>query len=224
MRFTVELVENPRINAFALPGGHLYVTTAMLDTLQTEAEAASVLGHEMAHVDLGHCIGRYQYELQAKKLGGEPLGAMASLGAGLMLQGYQDEQELEADRWGMRLAAAAGYHPQAGELLFQRILDRGSQNPLPNSIPGEAVGAVLDGLEDYFASHPPNAVRIQNLERAIREDRIDVDQGWFYQGKENRKLLQSREQKEFPEEYSQGRISDNLPSKSSTGIPNPPRS
>ncbi len=206
---TVQLVECPQINAFALPGGRLFVTTALLDFLQTEAEAAAVLGHELAHVDLGHCIGRYQYELHAKKLGGVPLGALASLGAALMLQGYRDEQELEADRWGMGLSAAAGYHPQAGEALFRRFAAREVQAVPPRSLPGEAVAAVLDGLDDYLATHPSGPMRRQNLERAMTEARLDLDRGRFYVGRENRRRLKSRDQWERPEEFIQGRLANN---------------
>lgn len=204
--YPVALVDSPCINAFSIPGGHLYVTTGMLEFLQTEAEAAALLGHEMAHVDLGHCIARYQYELQAKKIGGEPLAAMGSLGAGLMLLGYQDEQELEADRWGMRLAEAAGYQPQAGEAMFQRLSEREPKDHPAKSIPVETAGAVLDGLEDYFATHPPGPMRIRNLEKAIREDQLDLAQGRYYLGRENRKQLKSRDQMELAGEFTQGGI------------------
>ena len=56
IRYSVHVVDAPWVNAWALPGGHVYVTTAMLSFLQSEAELAAVLGHEIAHVDERHCV------------------------------------------------------------------------------------------------------------------------------------------------------------------------
>jgi hypothetical protein len=201
------LVENPTVNAFALPGGHIYMTTGMFDNLQTEAEAAAVIAHEMAHVDLRHCIERYQYEIQARKLGGEPLAAMASIGANLMLLGYQDEQELEADRWGMQIAAKAGYHPQAMQRLFARMLQRhGTNSTAPKTIPGELAHSALDALRDIFASHPDMTQRMENLERAITETGLDPKSTPYYVGARNRLELCFRKETEYPGELVQERI------------------
>lgn len=204
--YRIQLVEHGSINAFALPGGAVFVTTGMMDFAENEAELASVIGHEMAHVDLRHCIERYQYELKARKLGGEALEAMGSLGARLMLQGFQDEQEAEADRWGMQLAARAGYHPQAGQCLFARLQGRWGGDTPPRTLPGEAVHALSDGMEDLFSSHPRPSLRIANLERALAETRLDPDQTTYYLGLQNKKTLIARSEKDFPGELVQRRI------------------
>lgn len=204
--YRVQLMEHRSINAFALPGGTLFVTTGMVEFAEDEAELASVLAHEMAHVDLRHCIERYQYELQARKLGGSPLAGMASLGTKLMLQGYQDEQEAEADRWGMQIAARAGYHPQAGQCLFARLLDRWGGDTPPRTLPGEAVHALSDTMEDLFSSHPRPSLRIANLERGLLEVRLDPDRTPYYLGIQNKKTLTSRSKREFPFEIVTMRI------------------
>lgn len=204
--YRIQLIEHGAINAFALPGGDVFVTTGMMDFAESEAELAAVIAHEMAHVDLRHCIERYQYELKARKLGGEPLEAMGSLGAKLMLQGYQDEQEAEADRWGMQIAVRAGYHPQAGQCLFARLQGRWGGDAPSRTLPGEAVHALADGMEDLFSSHPRPSLRIANLERAIAETGLDPERTPYYLGLRNRRLLAPRAEREFPEEFVQRRI------------------
>ncbi|MBK8794617.1 MAG: M48 family metallopeptidase [Holophaga sp.] len=204
--YHIQLIEHPSINAFALPGGALFVTTGMLDFSENEAELAAVIGHEMAHVDLRHCIEHYQYELRARKLGGAPLEAMASMGAKLMLQGYQDEQEAEADRWGMQIAARAGYHPQAGQCLFARMQAQWGGDTPPVTLPGEAVHSLSDALEDLFSSHPRPSLRIANLERAQKETALDPERNAYYLGLKNRNALSSRTEYEIPAEVVSKRI------------------
>jgi len=206
IRYRLQVVDYPAINAFALPGGHLFVTTGMLAALESEAEAAAVIAHEMAHVDLRHCIERYQYELKAQRIGGTPVAAMASLGSRVMLQGFQDEQEGEADRWGMQIAARAGYHPQAGQKLFHRMLEMQPADRPPRTLPGEAAHSALDALEDIFASHPRLEARIENLERAQGETGLDPERRRYYLGGRNRRELRGRNEVEFPDEWVSRRI------------------
>jgi predicted Zn-dependent protease len=99
--FRFYVIGSPEINAFAIPGGGIYVTTRMLEFLQSEAELATVLGHEISHVDLKHCVERLQYEVAARKIGGEDLAAIAGLGSLLVGIGFSKQQELEADAGGI---------------------------------------------------------------------------------------------------------------------------
>jgi predicted Zn-dependent protease len=205
MPYRVQLLDLPEANAFALPGGRIFITTALLDLADSEAEVAAILAHEIAHVDLRHCIERYQAELRARKLGGAPLEAMASLGTRVMLQGYRDEQESEADRWGAWILARVGYHPQAAQRMLAKLDGRPAQ-PRAGTLSQEASQALSDGLEDYFASHPRGDQRIANLELALRESGIDPEDLTFYIGVRNLKTWTSRARQEFPEEYVQKRI------------------
>ena len=78
--YTASVIPSDIPNAFALPGGYVYITSSLFDQLETEAELAAIMGHEVAHVDLKHCIERLQYELVARKIGGPPLEMIVAIG------------------------------------------------------------------------------------------------------------------------------------------------
>lgn len=118
-RFTI--LDTPSINAFALPGGYVYVTRGLLALLGSEAELAGVLGHELAHITAKHGAQRLtrmkaeerfcatfvcDFELPV-------LSDMASVGLNLAFGGFSQDQELEADELGIRYIKAAGYDPRA---------------------------------------------------------------------------------------------------------------
>src|SRR6266404_9823039 len=69
IQYQFHVIDSPQINAFALPGGQVFVMTGLLNFAQSEAELAAVVGHEISHVDLRHGIERYQYEIKLKKIG-----------------------------------------------------------------------------------------------------------------------------------------------------------
>jgi beta-barrel assembly-enhancing protease len=94
------------INAFALPGGHVYVGGGLLSLMDSEDELAAVIGHEIEHIDHYHCADRVQQEQALRKI---PLGGLVALPIDVFEAGYSKDQELEADREGTRLAVQAGY-------------------------------------------------------------------------------------------------------------------
>lgn len=149
-QFRFSLVRASLSNAYALPGGFVFITEPLLDLYaQDRDELAFLLGHEMGHVLRGHA----RSQLTARTLLQAVTARLA--GAGLMLrqllnQGYSRELELEADREGARLAAAAGFDPGAAARALRRLARVSSGYP---------------GLTDYFSSHPPLAERVQKLER-----------------------------------------------------------
>ena len=106
------------VNAFALPGGHVFIGKGMLRLMQTEDELANVLGHEVEHIDNYHCVERYQLKVRMHDL---PLAELLALPVELFQAGYSKEQELEADRDGTYLAVMAGYSPQGAVHLFERF-------------------------------------------------------------------------------------------------------
>jgi len=79
IRYQFHVVDSPQINAFALPGGQIFVMRGLLDFVESEAELAAVLGHEVSHVDLRHCIEKYQYEAKLKKSGAPELGWLVEM-------------------------------------------------------------------------------------------------------------------------------------------------
>ena len=206
--YSVEVLDRPVANAHALPGGRLYVTVELLDLLDSEAELAAVLGHEIAHVDLRHCVEQIQYEVQARRVGGLPFELMVAVGARLWSLGYADELELEADRQGMLYAARAGYHPQASARALERLAELYGEpsRRRPERLDEEIAGMLAGVLDEYFATHPPTRERLAVLERAWREQRLDLESGTWYVGRENHRTVVARSRRELPGEWVTGRL------------------
>ncbi|MGH9866667.1 MAG: M48 family metallopeptidase [Candidatus Polarisedimenticolia bacterium] len=152
------------VNAFATPGGHIYVFTGLINAAANEAEVAGVIAHEAGHV-VGRHVERQivnAYGLQALSalaLGNDPSTikqlSVTLAGTGL-LRAHSRSEEIEADEYGARYMAAAGYDPQA-LISFFRTLEKQSQGSPPR---------VLAWLQ----THPTEARRIDNLEEYIKEN------------------------------------------------------
>ena len=153
------------INAFALPGGHVYVGEGLLRLMHSEDALAGVLGHEVTHVDLRHCAERVQLEAHERNLG--LLGALASIPISVFTAGYSKTQELEADRDGTTLAVDTGYSPLGILQLFEEFAKLESRYASPQPATpdplDETLHLSLATLSGYFASHPPAAERIQQV-------------------------------------------------------------
>jgi len=153
------------INAFALPGGHVFIGEGLLALMTTEDALAGVLGHEIEHIDHRHCADRVQIELAMKRI---PLSGVVALPVAIFIAGYTKDQELEADREGARLAAEAGYSPLEVIAVFEAFdkLYRRTHDPAHN--PGEEISQVaLETLEGYFRSHPLPQERIAAVRREL---------------------------------------------------------
>lgn len=189
IHYQFHVIQSPQVNAFALPGGHVYVLTGLLDFLESEAELASILGHEMSHVDLRHCIERYQYELALKKVGAPDAGVLIGLAHQFASLGYAQYQELEADASGERLAIESGYDPDAAAAVFQRMKTRFGENTAPAaSTPlGEVGHAVGEALGAYFQTHPPSAERARQLSEMVARNHRTLSGRTFYRGVSNYK-------------------------------------
>src|SRR6266567_270541 len=121
IRYHYHVITAGGINAFAMPGGQIFVTSGLLEFVESEAELASVLGHEISHVDLRHCVERYQVQYRLKKAGAGALGSMVEFAHHLMMAGFKQDQESEADAQGEQLVVAASYDPDAEAGLFERM-------------------------------------------------------------------------------------------------------
>src|SRR5439155_14541203 len=122
-----------------------------LDFLRSEAELAAILGHEMAHVDLRHCVERYQYEAALGKVGLREVGQLAELTRRVLATGYNKYQEVEADAQGVRVSVEAGYAPEAGAEVFERLAARfGERRPPRATTPvGEVAQAAAEAMGSY---------------------------------------------------------------------------
>ncbi len=148
-KFTFAVLENPEPNAFALPGGFIYLTSGLIGLCQSDRdELAFVIGHEMAHVVRGHAIDRIVSDTAVGALS-STAAARGTLGVWIKRVGvqflqsaYSQDREFEADRFGHRLVRAAGFDVGAPERLLRRLCDLDDQGRL-----GE--------LTKYFSSHPP---------------------------------------------------------------------
>ncbi|HHM23418.1 MAG TPA: peptidase M48 [Bacteroidetes bacterium] len=153
--------DTAQVNAFALPGGYIYVYTGLLKTAENEAELAGVLAHEIGHVTARHATERltlmYGYSAAVKLLLGENPNEIANLVANLFATGgllaYSRKNELEADKLGLRYLARAGYDPH-GFLSFLEKLQR-----LYKREPSR--------LEIWFSTHPATSERIERTRKAI---------------------------------------------------------
>ncbi len=115
------MLDSPVVNAFALPGGYVYVTRGLMALVNDEAELAGVIGHEIGHVAARHSAQRQTAALGTSVLGavlGAVVGSSAvnqvvGLGGQGFLASYSRDQEYEADMLGVRYLANAGYDPYA---------------------------------------------------------------------------------------------------------------
>lgn len=154
------------VNAFSLPGGHIVIGRGLLELIESEDELAAILGHEIAHVDNRHAIGRLQYERASRKVG---LGSLYELGAPaveIFQAGYTKDQELEANRAGLGIAVAAGYSAAGGISLIDRFQKfEPDYTERADSPVEEFAGLPFSALMEYFRSHPPASERLVAIQK-----------------------------------------------------------
>jgi predicted Zn-dependent protease len=158
------------VNAFALPGGHVFVGHGLLALMDGEDELASVIAHEIEHIDQYHCAERVQWEQALRKVS---LGGIAAVPILVFQAGYSKEQELQADREGTRLMVSKGYSANGAIRLVERFqgMQSGSRQSKAKD-PGEELRRVADqALEGYFRSHPLPSERIALIQRLIADNR-----------------------------------------------------
>jgi predicted Zn-dependent protease len=161
LEYHFTIIDSPDINAFALPGGYVYVNRGLLDYLTTEAQLAAVLGHEIGHITARHAVRQNTAAKTSTILstavvfatGVSTLGETASLFGGALISGYGREMELEADGLGAEYLVKAGYDPKA---MVEVITVLKNQEDFMKKNSNE--GPAYHGL---FATHPRNDTRLQ---------------------------------------------------------------
>ncbi|MBU1109941.1 MAG: M48 family metalloprotease [Candidatus Riflebacteria bacterium] len=207
--YEFHLINRSMVNAFALPGGQIFVFRGLVDFVESEAELAAVLGHEITHVDARHCIEMFQAEMAAEKITGPILGNSKWLGgmgmrmASHIIQGgYRQYQEFEADARGLKFSVEAGYDPKAAEKFMARLGENfeKTESQIKASDPVEELQiAVKTAAGSYFRSHPPTPERVKRLQ-ALGSQQTGKQK--FYIGKENLKLREIRAQKPLDNEFT----------------------
>jgi len=164
--YRFHVIDNGTINAFALPGGHIYIHRGLIAHLNSEAELAAVLGHEVGHVTARHAVQRYS-RAQAANIGitvatvlaGAPqaAGDLGNLLATAMIMGYGREQELESDELSLKYLARAGYDAKATIHLLETLERLDALVKQEKEDAGEKVQA----YHGAFSSHPETKKRIE---------------------------------------------------------------
>ena len=159
------------VNAFSLPGGPVYIGEGILDQMETEDELASVLAHEVEHIDHYHCIERMQIEAKLKKLNLEIVGQLFQIPPEFWQAGYHKDEEFEADREGVRLAVSAGYSPYGAVTLFTRLAKLCDEYVVHARTPEEELSELaIQSLSGYFRSHPLPSERLDQINRLIAHE------------------------------------------------------
>lgn len=161
------VLDTADLNAFATPGGYIFITRGLFGILRTEAELAGVLAHEIAHVLQKHHLNAIQknaatgigadalgifLDQKASGLKREALGRLVGTGTEIYARGLDRDDELEADRMGVVIAARAGYDPYGLAAVLQRL---------------DAVNPEAGPVALMFKTHPKPADRLQALERIL---------------------------------------------------------
>ena len=154
-----EVLNSKEVNAFALPGGPIYMTAGLLFKLRNEAQLASILAHEVAHVARRHSaqqIERTQIlsggsSLLGAVIGNDAIGTATQLAAGLAVMQYSRSHEREADKLGLRILAEEGYNVE--EMVeAMKIIKKASGG---------------GGTPEFLSTHPDPGNRIEYLQDAI---------------------------------------------------------
>ncbi len=166
-KFTFTVLDTPIVNAFALPGGYIYITRGLLALAENEAEIAGVLAHEIGHVTARHSAERYGNTVAAGVattllgvLVGGPVAQAAGGAAGMALQSYSRDQEFEADMLGVRYLSRAGYDPKGMSSFLSKLQAHSRLEAELRGKPGEA------DKFDIMQTHPRTADRIQRAAQA----------------------------------------------------------
>ena len=162
------LVNSNVVNAFAVPGGYIYLNRGLIERMSNVSELAGVLAHEISHVELRHSVDQMQKMQQAdvgvalvsillgdkaQGTAGQAAGAVVNVGGSLYFAKHSREAEEEADRQGVPLMVAAGINPNGMTSMFRKLIAEERSRP--------------SALEQWFSTHPLTEDRITATQRVI---------------------------------------------------------
>lgn len=159
------IIDEAAVNAFALPGGYIYITRGILPYLDSEAQLAGVLGHEIGHVTARHAAQAYTRAtgtgigltvLSIFVPAARPFGQLAETAVGVAFLKYSRDDELQADRLGAEYAAKGGWQP-------------GGVAEMLNTLARIEETAEHRGVPNWLATHPQPADRVQKVQAVIQQ-------------------------------------------------------
>ena len=187
LEYSFLVLDTDEVNAFALPGGYIYITRGLMSYLNSEAELAAVLGHEIGHVaayhasrqesaskvaDFGTKLAAILGSMYVPGMNPNAAADLIGVGSNALLKGYGRDHELESDELGAEYLAKAGYDPDAMLDVISTLKDQESYEYKLARIEGRQA-RVYHGL---FASHPSNDQRLQegikNAEKFRSDDPV----------------------------------------------------
>ncbi len=168
------IVDSPQVNAFALPGGFIYINRGLIAYLEDESQLAAILAHEIAHVTARHAIRQESASAGAKTLSivtailtrSAEVGEATGLYASAAVSGYGRDMELEADGFGARYLSAAGYPAKA---MFE-VIGILKDNELYQKRLARSSGRKVNAYHGVFSTHPRSDKRLQKLLHSKQSD------------------------------------------------------
>jgi predicted Zn-dependent protease len=165
--FTIKVIDSPDLRVFALPGGFLYVNKGLIMEVDSEAELAGLMAHEIAHVAARHgtrlATRKYAWNILTVPLA--YISGPAAIGTKqigpLTLKKFSRDAEFEADLLGIEYQYAAGYDPEAFVEALEKLRSKAK------ALPPTAKASLRDQIARAFASYPPTEERIQKVQTAI---------------------------------------------------------
>jgi beta-barrel assembly-enhancing protease len=161
--FEFHVINDPAINAFAIPGGHVYVNTGLIQAADNASELAGVMSHEINHVVARHSTEQLSRQYGLQILAGLVLGQnpgqlseiAAQIVAGGALARFSREAEREADELGIQAMAKAGYNPMGMATMFEELLEQQQRSP--------------SRVEQFFSTHPTTESRVREARNRAQQ-------------------------------------------------------
>jgi predicted Zn-dependent protease len=183
LQYTFTILDSAEVNAFALPGGYVYITRGIMAYLNSEAELVAVLGHEVGHVTARHAV-RQQTGATAAGVGATVIGILtgsgdlanvANMAGSALVSGYGRDMELEADDLGAQYLARLGYDPDA-MIDVVRLLKNQESFEIQQARAENRKPHIYHGV---FATHPDNDTRLHEVVKAAHKagDQVDRPDG-----------------------------------------------
>ena len=167
LQWEFQVVDQPDVNAFAVPGGYIYVYRGLIERTKNLSELAGVMGHEIAHVTQRHSVkqmasaeranaGATVVCIFAPNVCNSGLGSAAiQVGGGALFAKFSRDDETEADRYGVRYVTRAGIDPRGMPSMFRTLLSLRESSP--------------SSVDGFFATHPVEETRIRTTEAEIAQ-------------------------------------------------------